>query len=66
VISIKVDPDRCQGYGNCVLALPSVFDVDETGQVMLLQDRVDDGELEGVRQAAYDCPTDSITFTETG
>jgi ferredoxin len=64
VISIKVDRDVCQGYGNCVLALPSVFDIDETGQVTLLRESVDNGDLEGLRQAAYDCPTDAITFTE--
>lgn len=64
MIDIKVDRGACQGYGNCVLALASVFDIDETGQVILLQESVTDADLEGVRQAAYDCPTDAIRFSQ--
>lgn len=58
---IKVNRGTCQGYGNCVLALPSVFDLDDEGLVVLKRE---DGELEGLRRAAYDCPTESILFTE--
>ncbi|WP_433518214.1 ferredoxin [Nonomuraea sp. CA-143628] len=60
--SIKIDRSACQGYGNCVLALASVFDVDGEGLVVLRRDTVEPGELDGLRRAAYDCPTDSITF----
>lgn len=62
--TIKVDRTTCQGYGNCVLALPSVFDLDDDGLVVLKRDDVEPGELEGLRRAAYDCPTESITFVE--
>jgi ferredoxin len=65
MISIKVDREVCQGYGNCVLALPSVFDIDETGQVILLQETVDSATLDGVRRAVHDCPTDAIACTES-
>lgn len=59
---IKVNRGTCQGYGNCVLALPSVFDLDEEGLVVLTQEHTE--ELEGLRRAAYDCPTESIMFDE--
>jgi ferredoxin len=61
---IKVNRGTCQGYGNCVLALPSVFDLDEEGLVVLTREQTEDGELEGLRRAAYDCPTESIMFEE--
>ncbi|MEV6041435.1 ferredoxin [Nonomuraea sp. NPDC052116] len=62
--TIKVDRSTCQGYGNCVLALASVFDLDEEGLVVLRRDDVEPGGLDGLRRAAYDCPTESITFVE--
>jgi ferredoxin len=65
MISIKVDREVCQGYGNCVLALPSVFDIDETGQVLLLEQTVDGAALDGVQRAVHDCPTDAIRYTES-
>lgn len=62
--TIKVDRTTCQGYGNCVLSLPSVFDIDDEGLVVLKRDDVEPGEMEGLRRAAYDCPTESITFVD--
>jgi len=35
VITIKADRSVCQGYGNCVLADPHLFDVDDEGLVVL-------------------------------
>jgi ferredoxin len=63
MISIKVDPEACQGYGNCVLAMPSVFDIDDAGQVVLLAATAADGQLDDVQRAVQDCPTNAITFT---
>ncbi|MFC4011161.1 ferredoxin [Nonomuraea purpurea] len=62
--AVKVDRSSCQGYGNCVFALAPVFDLDEEGLVVLKREHVTPDELDGLRRAAYDCPTDSIAFTE--
>ena len=62
-ISIKVDREACQGYGNCVLAMPSVFGIDEAGQVVLIEATAADDALDGVQRAAQDCPTNAISFT---
>jgi ferredoxin len=59
--TIRANRETCQGHGNCVLAFPDVFDLDDDGLVVLTRDQVADGELEAARRAAYDCPTDSIT-----
>lgn len=63
-ITIKVDRSVCQGYGNCVLADPATFDLDDDGLVTLKLDQVDPSEADAVRRAAYDCPTDAIKIEE--
>jgi len=63
MIQITINRETCNGYGNCVLAAPAIFDVDDDGLVVLNTDAVDAAQLELLRRAAYDCPTDSISFT---
>jgi ferredoxin len=64
MIRVEVNRTTCNGYGNCVLAADSIFDLDDDGRVVLKQPAVDEAQLEAVRRAAYDCPTDSITYAE--
>lgn len=64
MIEIKLDRGRCQGYGNCVLVAPELFDLDADGLGVVRTACVGDEHLDAVRKAAYDCPTDSIAFTE--
>ena len=61
MIRIEVNRATCQGYGNCLLAAESVFDLDDDGLVVLKRPTPSDAELDDVRQAGYGCPTDSIT-----
>jgi ferredoxin len=65
VISIKVNRATCNGYGNCLLAAPDIFDLGDDGLVVLKRDTVDDDQLALVRRAVYDCPTDSIELVES-
>jgi ferredoxin len=62
---ISANRDTCQGYGNCVIACPGVFDLDDDGLVMLKRDHADGDEADALRRAVYDCPTDSISIDET-
>ncbi len=64
MIEIKLDRGSCQGYGNCVLVAPDLFDLDADGLAVVNHAFVGDELLEDVRKAAYDCPTDSIAFVE--
>lgn len=65
MISIRADRSSCQGYGNCVLAEPSVFALDEEGLVVLTEDSVGEDREAGVRRAAYDCPTEAISVAQS-
>ena len=37
---IKADVEVCQGYANCVVAAADVFDIGDTGTVVILDDTV--------------------------
>ncbi len=64
-MKISVDLSRCQSYGNCVIAAPTVFDLGENDLVMLLQECPEGEEADKAREAANLCPTQSITIAET-
>ncbi|MHB1468604.1 MAG: ferredoxin [Solirubrobacteraceae bacterium] len=59
-LRILVNRDSCRGYGNCVLAAPDVFALDEDGLVVLLETELDERRRGDLERAIYDCPTDSI------
>jgi ferredoxin len=63
-IRVEVNLATCQGYGNCVLVAPDVFDIGGDGRAFVKPEHVGDELLDDVRMAAYDCPTNSILFTE--
>jgi ferredoxin len=63
MIEVTVDRATCRGYANCVLAAADVFDLDDEGKVVLKASTVEDSQVGAIRRAAYDCPTDSISFT---
>jgi ferredoxin len=63
-IHIKIDPTRCEGFGNCVNAAPDIFEVDDDGRVCLRKDVVGDDRIDVVRRAVYDCPVNVISYTQ--
>lgn len=65
MIRVKVNRGTCLGYGNCVLVAGDIFDLDDDGLVVLKLESVDDAQLEAVRRAVYDCPTNSISFEDS-
>jgi ferredoxin len=66
MIRIQVNRETCNGYGNCVIAAESIFDLDDEGLVTLKQSEVGDEHLADIQRAVYDCPTDSIAFEVDG
>jgi len=63
-LRIKIDPARCEGFGNCVNAAPDIFDFDADGHVCLKKETVEDDHLDAVRRAVYDCPVNVISYTQ--
>lgn len=61
---ISVDLTRCQGYGNCVIAAPAEFDLDDSSMVKLLNEHPSETELGRVREAVSLCPVQAIMLTD--
>ncbi|GLW55566.1 ferredoxin [Kitasatospora phosalacinea] len=62
---VHVDPDRCCGAGQCVLAAPEVFDQhEEDGTVLLLDPRPPAALAREVADAATACPGGAIRLEE--
>ncbi|MER7282725.1 ferredoxin [Dactylosporangium sp. NPDC000244] len=57
---VTADADVCVGSGNCIIVAPSVFDLDDEGAVVVLQDRVSAGDRDAAVAAAAGCPAAAI------
>ncbi|SFF39312.1 ferredoxin [Actinacidiphila alni] len=60
---VTVDPGRCDGYGNCVMTVPDVFDLDDEGRAVVVEDEVEPGRADVLR-AVVACPYTAISTHE--
>ncbi|MEI6334009.1 MAG: cytochrome P450 [Methylococcaceae bacterium] len=57
---IKIDRELCQGHATCMAEAPELFQVDEAGNLTVLQENPALALLEKARQAEKYCPTKAI------
>jgi ferredoxin len=62
VIKVVVDRDVCQNHGQCVFAAPQVFELDDEGELVQLQDEVGEDLRSVVEEASDMCPVQAITI----
>ena len=61
---IDIDESACNGYGNCVVAAPEVFDLDPvTGIATVIAGHPDDADDAAVAEAEADCPARAIRLS---
>lgn len=67
-MKVSVDAGLCQGYGNCAMAAPEVFELDEaTGLATVVQSEPRPELHAGVEEAVRLCPVRAIhAGEETG
>ena len=58
-MKITVDMSLCQDHGQCAIAAPAVFQMNEEGK-LVYEANPDDSLREEVEQAAYVCPVQAI------
>ena len=58
-MDVRVDRTKCQGYANCLVEAPDVFDLDDEAKAVVLR-QPDATEHEAVRRAARSCPVEAI------
>ena len=59
---LKADFDVCQGFANCVMNAPDLFDIDDNDIVVLLKDEVPDEELAHAEEAVRSCPVTALSI----
>lgn len=57
---IIIDRELCQGHATCMTEAPELFQVDEAGNVTILQENPPSDLLEKARQAEKYCPSKAI------
>lgn len=63
-MQITVNTPACVGAGQCVMTAEDLFDQDDDGIVMLLEDSPDAAHEAAARRAASLCPARAIKVTE--
>ena len=62
---VIVDEEKCQGHNRCFAIAPELFDVDDYGTAIAINDGVVPAELEDkARLAAANCPEYAITIED--
>jgi ferredoxin len=64
-VKVIIDPDKCCGYGECVVTAPGLFEIGDDNRAHVMRD----GELsrldaEMAREASYSCPVEAIDIAE--
>ena len=60
-MKVTIDADLCQGHGVCMGECPEVFQVDDDGEVTILQEQPDDGLRKKLQNAVRFCPSGAIS-----
>lgn len=63
--SVKVDFDLCESYGVCVAAAPTVFDINDDDDLILLKETISDEEIPQVQDSMMRCPKRAIALANS-
>lgn len=63
-MKVLIDRDACVASGQCVLAADTVFDQDNNGIAVLLEENPSEAVAADVREAAAICPALAIRIEE--
>lgn len=61
---MKADLEVCQGYANCVITAPDVYDIDDDGTVVLLKTEISEQERAKVEEAVNACPVSALSIED--
>jgi ferredoxin len=63
-MKVELEADKCVASGQCVLAAMDVFDQDDDGIAILLDDKPAPELLDDVKEAIAVCPAAAIRLVE--
>lgn len=59
-MKIRIDSDLCTGHGRCYSLAPELFEPDDEGNGVVLQEQVPAGQEDAARRAAANCPERAV------
>ena len=62
---VVADMDKCAGYASCVVAAPTIFDIDDQGYVVVLIEEPTASDREAAEEAVRVCPADALRIDES-
>jgi ferredoxin len=65
VIQVHANVRICEGFANCLMAAPDLFDLDDDDKVVILQGELDASERARVEEAIRSCPVSALTMADT-
>lgn len=66
MINVKANRRICEGFGNCAVNAPDVFDLDDDDRVIVLRDAVDEADRDDLQEAIRSCPVSALSMAEGG
>jgi ferredoxin len=61
---VEVDLDKCTGHGICESIADDVFEVQDDGSVLILENERPESDRERVRQAVTQCPAAALRLVD--
>jgi ferredoxin len=61
---VVVDRGKCSALGICESLAPDLFEVQDDGSLVILNERPEDGLCEAAREAVEGCPTEALSIVE--
>ncbi len=61
---VKADLSVCQGYANCVMEAPDIFDIGDEGVVVVLRAEITEADRERADAAVRSCPVSALSLEE--
>lgn len=59
-MKVEVDFAKCTGLGICESLAPDFFEVNDAGDLVLLNDNVTADDLQSIEEAIAGCPTEAL------
>lgn len=61
---VVADTVKCEGYANCIVAAPDVFNLDDDAIVEVTDERPGENQRGAVEEAVRACPTGALAIVE--
>jgi ferredoxin len=63
-MKVVVDMTECIGSGMCTTIAPTVFELDDEGNLRLLKQEIAEDEISSVGDAVACCPMDALALAD--